>query len=148
MSLSLSNIKPTRGANKTKRRLGRGVGSGLGKTAGKGHKGQLARAGGKVRPGFEGGQNPLYRRLPKRGFTNHFRKEFQIVNLQDLTRKKLSGVITPEVLYSAGLIQSATLPVKVLGTGSLEASVTIKAHAFSQKAKELITSKGGKAEEI
>ncbi len=144
MSL-LSSLAPKDGAKHYIKRLGRGRGSGLGQTSGKGHKGQLARSGGKVRRGFEGGQTPLMRRLPKFGFSNvTFETRYSIVNLADLN--KLSGEITPESLKSAGLVH--TFPVKILGNGKLEKALTVKAHKFSETAKKAIESAGGKTEVI
>ena len=118
-TITLSNLKPARGSHQNRKRLGRGPGSGLGKTSGKGHKGHKARTGGGTNPGFEGGQMPMYRRLPKRGFTNPFRVENQIVNLSQL--KKVSATdVSPETLYSAGLIGKPDAPVKLLGTGDAD----------------------------
>ncbi|NRA64433.1 MAG: 50S ribosomal protein L15 [Pseudobacteriovorax sp.] len=145
---SLGNLTPAKGSNKNKKRLGRGPGSGLGKTAGKGHKGQKARKGGKVAPGFEGGQMPLYRRLPKRGFKNPFRVEFNAVNLDTLNRFEAGSTITPETLEQAGLIRKPGKPIKLLGRGSLEKSMTISLHKFSASAKAAVEKAGGKAEEI
>jgi large subunit ribosomal protein L15 len=144
MSL-LSELRPAKGAEKksTKRR-GRGDATGQGGTAGKGHKGQLARSGGRVRRGFEGGQMPLHRRLPKFGFTNKFRVEYSVVNLVDL--EKLSGDITPETLMAQNLISRE--PVKVLGKGTLTKKLNVKAHKFSETAKKAIESAGGKIEVI
>lgn len=144
MSL-LSQLRPARGAEKkaTKRR-GRGIGSGLGGTAGKGHKGQRARTGGKVRRGFEGGQMPLHRRLPKFGFTPISRVKYHIVNLSSL--EKIGGEITPELLKSEGVVHG--VPVKILGAGKLTKSVTVKAHKFSESAKKAIEAAGGKVEVI
>ena len=144
MSL-LSSLAPKAGSKHYPKRLGRGRGSGLGQTAGKGHKGQLARTGGKVRRGFEGGQTPLHRRLPKFGFNNtDFETRYSIVNISQLD--KLTGTVTPETLKSAGLIHS--LPVKVLGNGKLTKALTVKANKFSSKAKAAIESAGGKVEVI
>src|SRR5690606_10240025 len=138
---------PAKGSNKAKKRLGRGIGS-WGKTAGKGHKGQKARKGGKVRPGFEGGQMPLYRRLPKRGFTNIFRVEFAVVNIGDLNRFDGKEKITPELLDKAGLIDHKTSPVKLLGRGKLEKGLTVVVHKASKTAAEAIAKAGGKVEFI
>src|ERR671929_1481970 len=115
-TVSLSNLRPARGSSQARKRVGRGPGSGLGKTAGKGHKGHKARTGGATNPGFEGGQMPMYRRLPKRGFTNPFRVPVQPVNLAQL-KKVTAAEVTPETLYSAGLIGKLDAPVKLLGTG-------------------------------
>lgn len=145
MSL-LAKLKPKKGSTHAKKRIGRGIGSGMGGTATKGHKGQIARTGGRVRRGFEGGQTPLSRRLPKFGFTNvAFANEFQIVNLSDLT--KVTGEVNPTSLYNAGLV-TKTANVKVLAKGELKKAVTVKAHAFSAKAKEAIEKAGGKTEVI
>lgn len=141
----LSQLKPRRGSTGSRKRRGRGDGTGLGGTAGKGHKGQKARAGGRVRWGFEGGQTPLMRRTPKWGFNNKdFRTEYQIVNLAALER--FSGEVNPETLRGAGLIGSGL--VKILGHGELKKAVNVKAHRFSAKAKEMIEKAGGKAELI
>lgn len=145
MSL-LSKLKPKAGSTHYGKRIGRGIGSGMGGTATKGHKGQLARTGGTVRRGFEGGQTPLSRRLPKFGFTNAaFANEFQIVNLSDLN--KVQGDVDAKSLYAAGLV-TKTARVKVLAKGELKKAVTVKAHAFSAKAKEAIEKAGGKTEVI
>lgn len=145
MSL-LSNLKPKAGSTHYAKRIGRGIGSGMGGTATKGHKGQIARTGGTVRRGFEGGQTPLSRRLPKFGFTNvAFATEFQIVNLSDLS--KFEGNVDSSSLYKAGLVTKSAR-VKVLGNGELKKSLTVKAHAFSEKAKQAIEKAGGKIEVI
>ncbi len=144
MSL-LSQLAPKAGSMHYKKRLGRGKGSGLGQTAGKGHKGQLARTGGKVRRGFEGGQTPLARRLPKFGFSNvDFRKEYNIVNLSQL--ETLSGEVTPETLKKQGIVGTGL--VKILAKGKLTKSLTVKAHKFSESAKSAIEAAGGKVEVI
>lgn len=144
MSL-LSGLRPPKGAEKkdTKRR-GRGIGSGWGGTAGKGHKGQRARTGGRVRRGFEGGQMPLHRRLPKFGFTNQFRTTYEVVNLDTLNR--FEGTVTPESLHEAKAVGSGL--VKVLGRGKLSKALTVRAHKFSESAKAAIEQAGGKAEVI
>ena len=146
--MRLEDLKPAKGATKKSKRVGRGVGSGSGKTAGKGHKGQKARSGGVKGAGFEGGQMPLQRRIPKRGFTNIFRKEYAIVNLDDLAT--MSGVdpVTPEMLKQKGLINDMKNGLKVLGTGELKAKLTVRAHKFSKSAVEKIQAAGGKAEVI
>jgi len=145
MSL-LSQLQPKDGSTHYKKRVGRGIGSGLGGTSGKGHKGQLARAGGKVRRGFEGGQTPLSRRLPKFGFTNvAFATTYTEINLSTLN--KLSGVVDHESLYKARLIQKGDL-VKILAKGEISKALTIKANAFSEKAKQMIEKAGGKIEVI
>lgn len=149
--MKLNDLRPnTGGGSKARKRLGRGTGSGLGKTSGKGHKGQNARSGGGVRPGFEGGQMPLFRRLPKRGFTNIFEKEYSIVNIEDLNRFEEDAVITPELLISEGLVKKAKSKhgVKILGNGDLNVKLTVKAQKFSKTAAEKIESAGGKVEVI
>lgn len=148
--MRLGELSPAVGATTSKKRLGRGIGSGLGKTSGKGHKGQWARSGGGVRPGFEGGQMPLIRRVPKRGFNNHFRKEYSIVNLSALESFENGAVIDINVLDEKGLIKIVKngVGLKVLGNGTLTKSVTVKAASFSAAAKEAIEKAGGKAEEI
>jgi len=142
--MDLGSLKYAPGSVKKKKRIGRGQGSGSGKTAGRGHKGQRSRSGSKIRPWFEGGQMPLQRRVPKRGFTNIFRKQFQIVNLKDLDRVKKAGVISPEVLFDSGVIGNKNIPVKVLGDGELKKAMDVSAHAFSASAKEKIEKSGGK----
>ena len=149
--MKLNDLRPNEGGgSKARKRLGRGIGSGTGKTAGKGHKGQNARSGGGVRPGFEGGQMPLFRRLPKRGFTNIFRKEIAIVNIDDLNRFEEGTVVTPELLFESGLVKKSRSKngVKILGNGDLNVKLTIKAQQFSKSALEKIESTGGKAEVI
>lgn len=146
--MKLHELKPAEGSRKVRNRVGRGIGSGNGKTAGKGHKGQNARSGGGVRPGFEGGQNPLYRRLPKRGFTNPTRKEFTIVNLDELNRFDKGTEVTPELLIENGVVKNVKHGVKILGNGNLEKSLTVKAHKFSASAVEAIEAAGGKTEVI
>ena len=148
--MRLGELSPAMGATTAKKRLGRGIGSGLGKTSGKGHKGQWARSGGGVRPGFEGGQMPLIRRIPKRGFNNHFRKVYSIVNLSVLEGFETNSVVDMEVLNQKGLIKvvKGSVGLKVLGNGSLTKALTVKAAAFSTSAKEAIEKAGGKAEEI
>lgn len=146
--MDLSSLEKLNGNKQTKKRRGRGPGSGLGKTAGKGHKGQKARSGGKIPAWFEGGQMPLQRRVPKFGFTNIFKKAYQVVNLKDLERVSDETEITPEVLFKNRLIRKKKLPVKILGSGEINTKVTIKAHAFSQSAKEKIEKAGGAVEVI
>ncbi len=146
--MRLEDLKPAKGATKKTKRVGRGVGSGSGKTAGKGHKGQKARSGGVKGAGFEGGQMPLQRRIPKRGFTNIFRKEYAIVNLDDLAKVTGSDPVTPEMLKSKGLINDMKGGLKILGTGELKAKLTVRAHKFSKSAMEKIQAAGGKAEVI
>lgn len=147
--MKLHSMYPAEGATKNRKRIGRGTSSGTGKTAGKGHKGQNARSGGGVRPGFEGGQLPLFRRLPKRGFSNAtFKTEYAIINLSDLNKFENDTVITPELLKEMGLVKNQIDGIKVLGNGTLEKKLTIKAHKFSSVAKEQIEKLGGKAEVI
>ncbi len=145
--MELHTLKPAPGSTKKRRRVGRGPGSGLGKTSGKGHKGQLSRSGASRKPGREGGQMPLHRRLPKFGFTNIFKKQFQIINVSDLAKCK-DKEITPETLRAAGLIKKLDIPVKVLGNGTLEGAFTVKAGAFSKSAISKIEAAGGKAEVV
>jgi large subunit ribosomal protein L15 len=144
--LTLSSLKPPLGSTQARKRVGRGPGSGLGKTSGKGHKGHKARTGGSTNPGFEGGQMPMYRRLPKRGFTNPFRVASQVVNLSEL--KKVSATdVSPETLYSAGLIGKPDAPVKLLGTGDADRSYTVRGVAISASARTKIEAAGGKIED-
>ena len=144
--LTLSGLKPAAGSTQARKRVGRGPGSGLGKTSGKGHKGHKARTGGGTNPGFERGQMPMYRRLPKRGFTNPFRVASQIVNLADL--KKVSATdVSPETLYSAGLIGKPDGPVKLLGTGEADRSYLVRGVAISASARTKIEAAGGRIEE-
>ena len=144
---SLSSLHPPIGARNTPKRVGRGPGSGYGKTSSRGHKGLKARSGGGRGAGFEGGQMPLQRRLPKRGFTSIFKTEYQIVNVADLNTFESQTVVTPSVLQEAGKIKSLKKPVKVLGQGDISVPITIKADKFSQTAREKITSAGGNVEE-
>lgn len=146
--LNLSELKPNNGAKHYKKIVGRGTSSGTGKTSGKGHKGQNARSGGGVRPGFEGGQTPLFKRLPKRGFTNVNRKEYAIVNVEDLNVFKAGTVVTIEKLQKEGLVKKVYDGLKVLGNGKLEVSLTVKANKFSKSALQAINDAGGKAEVI
>jgi large subunit ribosomal protein L15 len=146
--MKLHELKPAEGSRKTRNRVGRGTGSGNGKTAGKGHKGQNARSGGGVRLGFEGGQTPLFRRLPKRGFTNVNRKDFAIVNLETLNRFEDGTEVSPELLLETGVVSNVKSGVKILGNGQLEKKLTVKANKFSASAKEAIESAGGTAEVI
>ena len=146
--MKLHELSPAEGSAKAAWRKGRGAGSGNGKTAGKGHKGQNARSGGGVRPGFEGGQIPLYRRLPKRGFNNVFAKEYAIVNVSDLNAFEDGAVINAEVLLEKRIIRKALDGVKVLGRGELTKKVTVQADIFSAGAKEKIESVGGKCEVV
>ena len=143
--ITLSNLSPARGSTQARKRVGRGPGSGLGKTSGKGHKGHKARTGGGTNPGFEGGQMPMYRRLPKRGFTNPFRVENQPVNLSQL--KQVSATeVSPETLYSAGLIGKPDAPVKLLGTGDADRAYTVRGVSLSASARAKIEAAGGKIE--
>ena len=145
--MKLHELSPAEGAKTTSKRLGRGIGSGKGKTSGKGHKGQWARSGGGVRPGFEGGQMPITRRLPKRGFTNIFKKVYSIVNLDALNVFEDGAVVNAEVLYEMGIIGKIEVyGLKVLGEGSLTKKITVQAKKFSASAKEKIEKAGGKAE--
>ena len=147
--MKLHTLAPNEGATKERKRLGRGVGSGTGKTSGKGHKGQNARSGGGVRPGFEGGQLPLFRRLPKRGFSNApFKVRYATINLSDLNRFEDGALVTPEILKEIGLVKNQLDGIKVLGNGTLEKKVNVKAHKFLSVAKEQIEKMGGKAEVI
>ncbi|UTI87598.1 50S ribosomal protein L15 [Mammaliicoccus sciuri] len=146
--MKLHELKPVKGARKERNRVGRGMATGNGKTSGRGTKGQKARSGGGVRLGFEGGQLPLFRRLPKRGFTNINRKEYAIVNLDQLNRFEDGTEVTPALLVESGVVKSEKSGVKVLGNGSLEKKLTIKAHKFSASAIEAIEGKGGTHEAI
>ena len=144
--MKLHELSPAEGSAKKPYRKGRGPASGNGKTAGKGHKGQNARSGGGVRPGFEGGQIPLYRKLPKRGFTNHFAKKYAIVNVSDLNRFENGAVVDAEALLAARIIRDVQDGVKVLGNGEITKKVTVKAAVFSATAKEKIEAAGGTTE--
>ena len=146
--MKLRELKPAEGSRHERKRKGRGIGSGNGKTAGKGHKGQNARSGGGVRPGFEGGQTPLMRRLPKRGFTNINRKEYAVVNLDALNRFEDGTEVTPELMIETGLVKKELAGIKVLAKGSLEKKLTVKAHKFSSAAEEAIKAAGGQTEVI
>ena len=146
--MKLHELSPAPGSKHPRKRIGRGIGSGMGKTATRGHKGQWARSGGGVRPGFEGGQNPLYRRLPKRGFTNRTRKEYAIVNLEDLNRFASGTEVSPEVLIESGLVKNTISGIKSLGNGEIKVSLTVKANKFSQSAVEKINAAGGTTEVI
>ena len=143
--MKLHDLSPAKGSRRPRKRIGRGPGSGLGKTAGRGHKGQRSRSGFSQRRGFEGGQMPLVRRVPKRGFTNIFRREYAVVNVRDLAG--LEGEITPETLLENGLVRRGK-PVKVLADGELKKALTVKAHKFSAAARAKIESAGGKCEVI
>lgn len=146
--MKLNEIRPKLGSRKPAKRLGRGDASGHGGTSTKGHKGQLARTGGRSGIGFEGGQMPLQRRLPKRGFTNIFRQEYEVVNIADLNRFESGSKVTPENLKQHGLIRHERGLVKILGNGDLSKTLSVFAHAFSTSAKEKITQAGGQVEEI
>ena len=146
--MKLHELKPAEGSRQERKRRGRGIGSGNGKTAGKGHKGQNARSGGGVRPGFEGGQTPLFRRLPKRGFTNINRKEFAIVNLDMLNTFEEGVEITPELLIEYGIVKNEKAGIKILAKGNIEKKLTVKAHQFSAAAKAAIEAAGGTTEVI
>jgi len=147
--MNLHDLKAVPGAKREAKRLGQGIGSGTGKTAGKGHKGHKSRSGGGVRAGFEGGQMPLARRVPKRGFNNaRFAKEFQVVNLESLSKKFEGGEVSANELYEARLIRSATLPVKLLGVGEVTKPLTVKVNAVSKSARQKIEAAGGKVEVI
>ena len=147
--MKLHELSPNEGAVKSKKRVGRGIGSGLGKTSGKGHKGQNARSGGGVRPGFEGGQLPLFRRLSKRGFNNYnFRTVYAVVNVGDLERFEDGTTVTIEMLKESGLVNKELDGIKILGNGKLTKKLTVKANKFSNTAKQKIESVGGKIEVI
>ena len=147
--VQLNELRPNSGARKKPNRKGQGIGTGNGKTAGRGHKGQNARSGGGVRPGFEGGQMPLQRRMPKRGFSNEpFKKYIVTVNLDALNRFEAGAVVTPETLLENNIIKKISDGVKILGNGDLSKALTVKAHAFSKSAAEKIEASGGKAEVI
>jgi len=147
--MSLNNLRPPKGAKHSKKRIGRGQGSGQGKTAGRGHKGAKSRSGFKFKRGFEGGQMPLHRRVPKRGFHNPFRVEYEVVNLDAIGAKFDAGtVITPELLRERGLVGGSSRPVKVLARGDVGKALTVRAHKFSGKAAEKIAAAGGSTELI
>lgn len=147
--MKLHELRYSEGAVKERKRLGRGSSSGTGKTSGKGHKGQNARSGGGVRPGFEGGQLPLYRRLPKRGFSNaDFKIRYATVNVEDLNRFEDGTVVSPELLKETGMVKNQLDGIKVLGNGTLSKKLTVRANKFSETAKNAIETAGGKAEVI
>lgn len=146
--MNLSDLKPAIGSRKSNKRIGRGTGSGLGKTSGKGHKGQNARSGGGVKAGFEGGQMPLQRRLPKRGFTPLQKKEYALVNLGQLECFENNSVVDSESLVQAGLVGKTKDGVKILGDGELTKALTVKADKFSKSAQQKIEAAGGKAEVV
>lgn len=144
--MKLHELKAAEGSRKERNRVGRGMSSGNGKTSGRGHKGQKSRSGGRTRPGFEGGQMPLFQRLPKRGFTNIHRKDFAVVNLDALNRFEDGTEITPELLLEEGVVSKLKAGIKVLGNGAVEKKFTVKAHKFSASAKEAIEAAGGQIE--
>lgn len=146
--MKLHELKANEGTRKESKRVGRGMASGHGKTSGKGHKGQKARSGGGVRLGFEGGQTPLFQRLPKRGFTNINRKEYAVVNLDTLNRFDDNTDVTPELLVQEGIVRKKQLDVKILANGTLDKKLNVKAHKFSTAAKEAIEAAGGSTEVI
>ncbi|AJQ29201.1 MULTISPECIES: 50S ribosomal protein L15 [Pelosinus] len=146
--MKLHELAPAPGSKKVRTRVGRGLGSGLGKTAGKGHKGQNSRAGGGVRPGFEGGQMPLYRRLPKRGFYNKFGKDYAEVNISDLNRFEDGAVVDPVALIESGILKNVRDGVRILGNGELTKSLTVIANGFTKSAEEKIQAAGGKVEVV
>ncbi len=146
--MKLHELQPAEGSRKVRNRVGRGTSSGNGKTSGRGQKGQKARSGGSIRPGFEGGQTPLFRRLPKRGFTNINAKEYALVNLDQLNRFEDGAEVTPATLKEAGIIRAEKSGVKVLGNGELTKKLTVKAAKFSKSAEAAITAKGGSIEVI
>ena len=145
--MDLSNLKPAEGSKHSKKRIGRGHGSGQGAQAGRGHKGAQSRSGYKFKRGFEGGQMPLHRRIPKRGFNNEFRREYAVVNLDTLAERFDDGtVITPELLRESGLVHGGKAPIKVLARGDISKKLTVRAHKFSGKAAEKIAAAGGATE--
>ncbi|MCP9469076.1 MAG: 50S ribosomal protein L15 [Nitrospira sp.] len=146
--MNLHDLKPGKGAKKRRKRIGRGPGSGHGKTSTKGHKGLLARSGGGKRPGFEGGQMPLVRRVPKFGFANPFRTEYAVVNVKSLEKVTNAETITPQTLVDAGLVKRKTLPIKILGHGELSKPFIVQAHKFSKSAEAKIQAAGGRVEVI
>ena len=146
--MRLHQLKPAKNATKDRKRIGRGVGSGWGKTAGRGSKGHNARSGGGVRPGYEGGQMPLHRRLPKRGFTNIFKKEWAVVNVQDLARFESGSVVDEVALVRSGLVKGSRDGIKLLGQGDIGFALTVKINAISRTAKEKIEAAGGTVEVI
>lgn len=146
--MRLHDLRPAEGSTKSKKRVGRGTGSGLGTTAGRGMNGQNSRAGGGVRPGFEGGQMPLFRRIPKRGFNNKFTKQWTVVNVEILNEFEDGTEITPEVLLQTGVVSKLSYGLKILGDGELNKKLTVKANKFTQSAINKIEAAGGKAEVI
>jgi len=148
MAISLNSLKPAKGANKKNKRVGRGIGGGHGKTAARGYKGQKSRSGTSIRPGFEGGQMPLHRRLPKRGFTNIFRKEYAVVNLATLAGFESGAKVDPEVLKTRGIVKNPKDGIKILGAGELKQALHVCAHKFSKSAAAKIQQAGGVIEVI
>jgi large subunit ribosomal protein L15 len=148
MTVNLSDLRPPKGSRHRKVRVGRGIGSKLGKTAGAGNKGQKSRKGFSRRPGFDGGQMPLHRRIPKRGFHNPFSREFTILNVEMLNAFAAGETVSPETLAARGIVRSGPKPVKILGDGNLQNALTVRAHAFSKSAEEKITRAGGKIERL
>lgn len=146
--MKLHELKPAEGSTQKRKRLGRGVGSGWGKTAGRGTKGHNSRSGGGVRPGFEGGQMPIHRRLPKRGFTNIFKKDIAIINVRDLSRFEAGSVIDEAALVENGLVKGRRDGIKLLGNGEIDIAVTVKINAISRAAKEKVEAAGGTVEVI
>ena len=146
--MKLHELRPAEGSTKNRKRLGRGVGSGWGKTAGRGNKGHNARSGGGVRPGFEGGQMPIHRRLPKRGFTNIFKKEMAIINVRDLERFEAGSVVDTTALVEKGLVKGRRDGIKLLGQGDINIALTVQINAISRSAKEKIEAAGGTVEVI
>ena len=146
--MKLNELSPAKGARKTRKRVGRGHGSGSGKTSGRGHKGQKSRSGGSIPAWFEGGQLPLTRRLPIKGFNNYTRREYEVINLSDLERSGLEGTVTVAVLRAAGIVTRSKMPVKILGMGEVTKALDLKVNAVSAKAKEKIEAAGGTAEVI
>jgi large subunit ribosomal protein L15 len=144
--MKLNELSPAKGARKNRKRVGRGSGSGLGKTSGRGHKGQKSRSGGNIPAWFEGGQLPLTRRLPIKGFTNYTRREYEVVNLSDLERSGLEGTVTIAVLRAAGIVTRSRMPVKVLAMGEVTKALDLKVNAISAKAREKIEAAGGTIE--
>jgi large subunit ribosomal protein L15 len=148
MAISLNNLRPAKGANRKNKRVGRGMGSGHGKTSARGYKGQKSRSGTSIRPGFEGGQMPLHRRLPKRGFNNIFRKEYAVVNLETLALFEAGARVDPEILKSKGIVKNPKDGIKILGSGELKHALHVSAHKFSKSAAEKIQKAGGIIEVI
>ncbi len=147
--MKLHELKKNPAATKNRKRVGRGPGSGIGKTSGRGEKGQKARSGAKIRPNFEGGQTPLFRRLPKRGFSNaRFKKEYAIINLSDLSKFEEGATVNLEILKDMGIVKKVYSGLKVLGNGDIDKKITVQAHKFSKKAQEKIEKTGGKVEVI